>query len=132
MILISWHVITFSWHKLPIVWHVITFSWRKLPIVWHVITFSWHDQSLTSDALFEPLAAMATLSLTTRLYCRCDRIIWFGKGMKQIQYNRSESKLSDHRPVRAMFTADIRVAGTCKWLKKLQRQFVQEILVLMD
>lgn len=55
----------------------------------------------------------------------CDRIIWFGKGMKQIQYNRSESKLSDHRPVRAMFTADIRVA-------KLQRQFVQEILVLMD
>ncbi|KAL5161400.1 Type IV inositol polyphosphate 5-phosphatase 9 [Glycine soja] len=44
----------------------------------------------------------------------CDRIIWFGKGMKQIQYNRSESKLSDHRPVRAMFTADIRVAGTCK------------------
>ncbi|KAG2385085.1 Type IV inositol polyphosphate 5-phosphatase [Vigna angularis] len=40
----------------------------------------------------------------------CDRIIWFGKGMRQIQYNRSESRLSDHRPVRAMFTADIKVA----------------------
>lgn len=45
----------------------------------------------------------------------CDRIIWFGKGMRQIQYNRSESKLSDHRPVRAMFTADIKVSATsCK------------------
>ncbi|XP_045815873.1 type IV inositol polyphosphate 5-phosphatase 9-like [Trifolium pratense] len=45
----------------------------------------------------------------------CDRIIWFGKGMNQIQYNRSESKLSDHRPVQAMFTANIKVAATnCK------------------
>ncbi|XP_020240427.1 type IV inositol polyphosphate 5-phosphatase 9-like isoform X2 [Cajanus cajan] len=43
----------------------------------------------------------------------CDRIIWFGKGMKQIQYNRSESRLSDHRPVRAMFTADIKVSENC-------------------
>ncbi|ESW24630.1 hypothetical protein PHAVU_004G146600 [Phaseolus vulgaris] len=41
----------------------------------------------------------------------CDRIIWFGKGMRQIQYNRSESRLSDHRPVRAIFTADIKVGG---------------------
>ncbi|KAF7822120.1 type IV inositol polyphosphate 5-phosphatase 9-like isoform X3 [Senna tora] len=30
-------------------------------------------------------------------------------GMKQTQYERSESTLSDHRPVRAMFTADIKV-----------------------
>ncbi|XP_061361796.1 type IV inositol polyphosphate 5-phosphatase 9-like [Gastrolobium bilobum] len=44
----------------------------------------------------------------------CDRIIWFGKGMKQTQYNRSESKLSDHRPIRAMFTTDIKVARNCR------------------
>ncbi|KAL5079413.1 hypothetical protein RYX36_007834 [Vicia faba] len=45
----------------------------------------------------------------------CDRIIWFGKGMNQIEYNRSESNVSDHRPVRAVFTADIKVAETnCK------------------
>ncbi|RDY14545.1 Type IV inositol polyphosphate 5-phosphatase 9, partial [Mucuna pruriens] len=37
-------------------------------------------------------------------YLACDQ----QHGMKQIQYNRSESRLSDHRPVRAMFTADIR------------------------
>ncbi|KAL3835385.1 hypothetical protein ACJIZ3_010121 [Penstemon smallii] len=35
----------------------------------------------------------------------CDRIIWFGKGLKQIQYNRAESRLSDHRPVQAIFIA---------------------------
>ncbi|KAM7250725.1 hypothetical protein ACFE04_022608 [Oxalis oulophora] len=36
----------------------------------------------------------------------CDRIIWFGNGLKQNIYGRSESKLSDHRPVRAIFTAE--------------------------
>ncbi|XP_019228380.1 PREDICTED: type IV inositol polyphosphate 5-phosphatase 9-like isoform X2 [Nicotiana attenuata] len=39
----------------------------------------------------------------------CDRIIWFGKGLKQRQYNRSECKLSDHRPVRAIFTVEVKV-----------------------
>ncbi|XP_019464395.1 PREDICTED: type IV inositol polyphosphate 5-phosphatase 9-like isoform X2 [Lupinus angustifolius] len=37
----------------------------------------------------------------------CDRIVWYGKGLKQLQYTRSESKLSDHRPVKAMFTAEL-------------------------
>ncbi|KAL1566446.1 phosphoinositide 5-phosphatase [Salvia divinorum] len=40
----------------------------------------------------------------------CDRIIWFGKGLKQIQYNRVESRLSDHRPVYARFNAYVEVA----------------------
>ncbi|CAN4085442.1 unnamed protein product [Withania somnifera] len=39
----------------------------------------------------------------------CDRIIWFGKGLKQTQYGRGECKLSDHRPVRAVFTAEAKV-----------------------
>ncbi|KAJ8771986.1 hypothetical protein K2173_027163 [Erythroxylum novogranatense] len=39
----------------------------------------------------------------------CDRIIWLGKGLKQNQYDRGESRLSDHRPVRAIFTAEIKL-----------------------
>ncbi|KAF8407559.1 hypothetical protein HHK36_006693 [Tetracentron sinense] len=39
----------------------------------------------------------------------CDRILWFGKGLKQNQYTRGESKLSDHRPIRAIFTAEVEV-----------------------
>ncbi|CAO2188260.1 unnamed protein product [Urochloa humidicola] len=36
----------------------------------------------------------------------CDRILWRGKGMRQIQYERCGGyRLSDHRPVRAVFEA---------------------------
>ena len=38
---------------------------------------------------------------------RCDRILWYGKGVKQLSYFRSESKFSDHRPVSALFSAQI-------------------------
>lgn len=34
----------------------------------------------------------------------CDRILWYGKGVKQLSYFRSESKFSDHRPVSALFS----------------------------
>ncbi|XP_011073586.2 type IV inositol polyphosphate 5-phosphatase 9-like isoform X3 [Sesamum indicum] len=44
----------------------------------------------------------------------CDRIIWFGKGLKQTHYNRVESRLSDHRPVRAIFIAYVEVSGPSK------------------
>ncbi|GAB4828687.1 Type IV inositol polyphosphate 5-phosphatase 9 [Ancistrocladus abbreviatus] len=39
----------------------------------------------------------------------CDRIIWYGKGLKQHEYTRGESRLSDHRPVKAIFSADAKV-----------------------
>ncbi|XP_047963641.1 type IV inositol polyphosphate 5-phosphatase 9 [Salvia hispanica] len=39
----------------------------------------------------------------------CDRIIWQGEGVKQHSYERVESKLSDHRPVRAIFSTQVRV-----------------------
>nr|XP_029123889.1 type IV inositol polyphosphate 5-phosphatase 9-like isoform X2 [Elaeis guineensis] len=42
----------------------------------------------------------------------CDRILWHGKGLKQNQYDRCESRLSDHRPVRAIFTAKVEVPKT--------------------
>ncbi|MCL7051573.1 hypothetical protein MKW94_025494 [Papaver nudicaule] len=34
----------------------------------------------------------------------CDRILWKGKGMKQMWYVRGESKFSDHRPVYSLFS----------------------------
>lgn len=40
---------------------------------------------------------------------RCDRILWYGKGVKQLTYFRSESKFSDHRPVSALFSTQIEV-----------------------
>lgn len=36
----------------------------------------------------------------------CDRVLWRGKGLKQIRYERCGGyRLSDHRPVRAVFEA---------------------------
>ncbi|KAL5070784.1 hypothetical protein RYX36_021671, partial [Vicia faba] len=49
----------------------------------------------------------------------CDRVIWFGNGLKQIEYSRSESKLSDHRPVKALFTAEVKVSSALKNLSSL-------------
>ncbi|KAB2610004.1 type I inositol 1,4,5-trisphosphate 5-phosphatase CVP2 [Pyrus ussuriensis x Pyrus communis] len=44
----------------------------------------------------------------------CDRIIWRGEGLKQHVYSRGESKLSDHRPVNAIFTAEVGVLRTLR------------------
>ncbi|KAL2901563.1 Type I inositol polyphosphate 5-phosphatase 2 [Bienertia sinuspersici] len=37
----------------------------------------------------------------------CDRILWFGKGIKQHFYRRSEIKISDHRPVSSSFSVEV-------------------------
>jgi hypothetical protein len=37
----------------------------------------------------------------------CDRILWRGAGLRQSRYDRCESRLSDHRPVRAVFTVEV-------------------------
>ena len=42
-------------------------------------------------------------------YVRCDRILWYGKGLKQMSYTRSELRHSDHRPVASVFLAEIEV-----------------------
>ncbi|KAJ3695035.1 hypothetical protein LUZ60_000412 [Juncus effusus] len=47
----------------------------------------------------------------------CDRVLWHGKGMRLINYKRTEINLSDHRPVTAVYTADVEVF--CH--RKLQR-----------
>ncbi|WVZ23471.1 hypothetical protein V8G54_002015, partial [Vigna mungo] len=54
----------------------------------------------------------------------CDRIVWHGEGLKQVQYTRTESKLSDHRPVKALFTAEVTVLP--KLMKNLQSLFLSE------
>jgi len=50
--------------------------------------------------------------------------VWHGEGLKQLEYTRIESKLSDHRPVKAMFTAEVRVLP--KLMKNLQSMFLSE------
>ncbi|PON57108.1 Deoxyribonuclease I [Parasponia andersonii] len=47
----------------------------------------------------------------------CDRILWLGKGIKQLSYRRSELKLSDHRPVSSIFVVEVEVLSQ----RKLQR-----------
>lgn len=42
----------------------------------------------------------------------CDRVLWRGKGLRQIRYERCGGyRLSDHRPVRALFDAVCEVTG---------------------
>ena len=41
------------------------------------------------------------------LSCRCDRILWYGRGLGQLSYVRSESRFSDHRPVYSVFSAEV-------------------------
>ncbi|CAM0913679.1 unnamed protein product [Alopecurus aequalis] len=37
----------------------------------------------------------------------CDRILWHGDGIEQLQYLRGESRFSDHRPVCGVFTVEV-------------------------
>lgn len=46
----------------------------------------------------------------------CDRILWYGKGVEQLHYFRSESKFSDHRPVSALFSAQIEIKSSSRGL----------------
>ncbi|XP_050374165.1 type IV inositol polyphosphate 5-phosphatase 9 [Argentina anserina] len=50
----------------------------------------------------------------------CDRIIWYGNGLKQHVYDRGESKLSDHRPVKSKFTAQVEVLPSLSLMRGCQ------------
>ncbi|XP_047964365.1 type I inositol polyphosphate 5-phosphatase 2-like [Salvia hispanica] len=49
----------------------------------------------------------------------CDRILWFGKGIKQLCYNRSEMRLSDHRAVSSSFVVEVEIFDQRKLKKAL-------------
>lgn len=38
---------------------------------------------------------------------RCDRILWYGRGLGQLSYVRGESRFSDHRPVYSVFSVEV-------------------------
>lgn len=62
------------------------------------------------------LKEMQNFTIVKIMY-RCDRILWLGKGIKQLEYKRTENKLSDHRPVSSIFSIDVEVFDQ----RKLQR-----------
>ncbi|XP_034909457.1 type I inositol polyphosphate 5-phosphatase 10 isoform X2 [Populus alba] len=41
----------------------------------------------------------------------CDRILWYGDGIRQLSYVRGESRFSDHRPVCATFMVGVQVTN---------------------
>ncbi|XP_057511812.1 type I inositol polyphosphate 5-phosphatase 2-like isoform X2 [Actinidia eriantha] len=47
----------------------------------------------------------------------CDRVLWLGKGIKQLSYRRADIRLSDHRPVSSVFLVEVEVFDH----RKLQR-----------
>ncbi|KAJ8754429.1 hypothetical protein K2173_002880 [Erythroxylum novogranatense] len=49
----------------------------------------------------------------------CDRILWLGKGIKQLFYKRAEIRLSDHRPVSSMFLLEVEVLDQRKLKRAL-------------
>jgi len=50
---------------------------------------------------------------------RCDRILWYGTGLRQLKYTcgKAKAKLSDHRSVTATFMAEVEMISQRK-LKK--------------
>jgi type I inositol polyphosphate 5-phosphatase IP5P1/2 len=48
------------------------------------------------------------INIFTCLY-RCDRILSYGEGTRLLSYNRAELILSDHRPVTAVYMADVEI-----------------------
>ncbi|KAL4590946.1 hypothetical protein LXL04_003893 [Taraxacum kok-saghyz] len=49
----------------------------------------------------------------------CDRILWFGKGIKQLCYRCSDSRMSDHRPVSSVFSVEVEIFDPRKHLPTL-------------
>ncbi|KAM7530951.1 hypothetical protein LguiB_034361 [Lonicera macranthoides] len=49
----------------------------------------------------------------------CDRILWFGKSIKQLCYKRADIRLSDHRPISSVFLLEVEVFNHRKLRKAL-------------
>ncbi|KAL8170289.1 hypothetical protein V2J09_022093 [Rumex salicifolius] len=53
----------------------------------------------------------------------CDRILWYGRGMRQLSYVRGESRFSDHRPVYGVFLAEVESISRCKIKRMLESKW---------
>lgn len=58
----------------------------------------------------------------------CDRILWYGKGLKQIGYTHRDLKLSDHRSVCATFMAEVEFISH----RKLKKACIYPKNIIMD
>ncbi|EPS63921.1 inositol-1,4,5-triphosphate-5-phosphatase, partial [Genlisea aurea] len=54
----------------------------------------------------------------------CDRILWLGRGIKQMTYKRAEIQLSDHRPVSSVFLINVDILNQRKLQKALHVSLV--------
>ncbi|KAI3796273.1 hypothetical protein L1987_38940 [Smallanthus sonchifolius] len=80
---------------------------------WHEGTINFaptYKYQLNSDEYYGTCGHSGTKAKKKRAPAWCDRIIWTGEGLKQHLYTRSETILSDHRPVKAMFSAEVKVS----------------------
>ncbi|PKA50748.1 Type I inositol 1,4,5-trisphosphate 5-phosphatase CVP2 [Apostasia shenzhenica] len=60
----------------------------------------------------------------------CDRILWYGNGVEQLEYSRGESRFSDHRPVCAAFKAQVEVSScSSPYLKGYASVGARDLLV---
>ncbi|CAH1439241.1 unnamed protein product [Lactuca virosa] len=80
---------------------------------------AWHEGTINfaptykyhpSSGEYYGCGHLGTKSKKKRAPAWCDRIIWTGEGLKQLLYTRSETPLSDHRPVKAMFSTEVKVS----------------------
>ncbi|KAH9623366.1 hypothetical protein KSS87_012622 [Heliosperma pusillum] len=61
----------------------------------------------------------------------CDRILWYGKGFRQLSYVRGESRFSDHRPVYSVFLVEVESSYLGRFRKSMSssaRVEVEELL----
>ncbi|XP_054269652.1 inositol polyphosphate 5-phosphatase OCRL-like [Macrosteles quadrilineatus] len=70
----------------------------------------------------------------------CDRVLWKGEGIRQIEYrSHPVLRISDHKPVSAVFSSDVRVIDAVKFRKihedvmkkldKLENEFLPQVMV---
>ncbi|PWZ53958.1 hypothetical protein Zm00014a_009190 [Zea mays] len=93
-------------------------GWSEGPIGFSP-TYKYHPNS---DAYYG-CATAARGRNKRRAPAWCDRVLWRGAGLAQTRYDRCESRLSDHRPVRAVFAVEVDAPGD---LNSLRSFFMSE------
>lgn len=81
-------------------------GWNEGPITFSP-TYKYHRNSDAYYGCAQQQPKKGDTKLKRRAPAWCDRILWHGAGLKQSRYDRCESRLSDHRPVRALFAVEV-------------------------